>query len=953
MKTKLHLSLFSTNKVSRTFFHSALMTAVVLLLAMVGAKLLAPFSSSAKQNSQATRRQGIAQSGRGAASCPTCSPAKQRMIYAPLIDLPESSGSEIVLNSRSGHDMVITPTFYTLEGEAYTGNDITLKPTEIRFVDTKSLIPAKERNRHKWGGMSFSYVGGFMEAWAQLTLHGIRGGGSVNVVFTVMSQKRSNTAEAVWWTPRGGSAVIALGNSSDQPVRANLTFTSGASQFVDVGPFATEIVRLNSNILGPAAAGRVESVSINYAGPEGSLIPAGYTSSAEGKFASMIRFYDTQRTVQQHLYATNLQIKNAKPHMALRNVSTDFVTATPTFLPPNGDPNQAVKLTPIKLAPSDIVEVDLDPLLQAASNRSDLDSVSVQVSNTGNAGSLIGALYSLNTQTGVTYDVPLRDSGPLRASTGAYPVRLDGDYTTVVTISNTTNEPGDFTMQINYDGGHYVTGIIHVAAGGAKTYDIRKLRDEQKPDINGRPLPGDLKIAQVKWSVRGKVRLNGRTEMVSVRDRVSSSYSCFTCCPDSTGGFITPFNAFVSPGATFGFIAMEQPYNTGGQSCGGPREPYPIFANSWESDTESVATVDSSGLATGISGGFASISCYWTGYVYVWDDLDESCDVFEEPVEPSAGMTVVSVTDVTASGATKITSVLGNESIIHFVTPKGASGDNVTLTASITPNDQQSIDQISWDGATQNPSNKLQATVSKGSASKKVVKVKVGNQTAKELRVWIVWATVSSPTEYAITYEEPAPIVTGKTGAFIKGGYGFLHTIAPAEIITDNDRPKLSEANTNDPPGDTSPLSGQPLSGGANKMWDNSRQVKSKVLKSGTIADGDFTQPPPVNVSAYPSDGVEGNDDTSVIDEINDPYANSGKLIGLDTPGVGIAHSAGANNDTFEWRLHFREFTRLEIGGTWYRISDYFPWRIHLKFKKVSGKWVNDGSNQAKDNNGF
>jgi hypothetical protein len=132
--------------------------------------------------------------------------------------------SEFVGIRRGAHDVVITPTFHTLEGEAYTGNDITLKPNEIRFVDTKSLIPKKERNRHKWGGMAFSYVGGFMEAWAQLTLHGIRGGGSVNVLFTVLSQKRSNTAEAVWWTPRGGSAVIALGNSSDQPVRANLTF---------------------------------------------------------------------------------------------------------------------------------------------------------------------------------------------------------------------------------------------------------------------------------------------------------------------------------------------------------------------------------------------------------------------------------------------------------------------------------------------------------------------------------------------------------------------------------------------------------------------------------------------------------------------------------------------------------------------------------------------------------
>jgi hypothetical protein len=639
MKTKLYLSPFSTNRASRTFFYSALMGAVVLLVALGSVKLLAPFSSSAEHNKRGTgARRRVAQSNQGGASCPTCSPTKQRMIYAPLFDLPESSGSEIVLNCRSAHDLVITPIFYTLEGKAVTGDDITLKPEEIRFVDTKSLIPKKERNRHKWGGMAFSYVGGFMEAWAQLTLHGIRGGGSISVVFTVLSQKRSNTAEAIWWTPRGGSAVIALGNSSDQPVRAKLSFASGESQWVDVRPFATEIVRLRSDVHSSGAADRIGAVSVNYVGPEGTLIPTGYTSSANGKFASMIRFYDARQIVQQNLYATNLRVKNAKPRMVLRNVSTDLVTATPAFLPPSGDTDQSVKLPPIQLAPSEVVEVDLDPLLNAASNRSDLDSVSAQVLNTGNAGSLIGALYSLNTQTGVTYDVPLRDSGPLRASTGAYPARLDGDYTTVVTISNTTDQPGDFTMQINYDGGHYVTGIIQVAPGGAKTYDIRELRDEQKTDVYGRPLPPDLKIAQVRWSVRGKVRLNGRTEMVSVRDRVSSSYSCPICCPPSTGsGFITPGFGSAAIGNTFQFTAMEQPYNIG-NNCGPDPEPYPI-GGSWESSNESVATVGG-GTVDAISVGFAGISCYWTGIAYVWDQLDETCVDSETEAEPSAVMEV-------------------------------------------------------------------------------------------------------------------------------------------------------------------------------------------------------------------------------------------------------------------------------------------------------------------------
>jgi hypothetical protein len=98
------------------------------------------------------------------APCPTCSSPKiKRVIYAPLFNLSEATGSEIVLNSRTPDGITITPTFYTLEGQPYVGDDIVLAPAEMRFVDTMSLIPEKERDRHKWGGMSFTYVGSLME----------------------------------------------------------------------------------------------------------------------------------------------------------------------------------------------------------------------------------------------------------------------------------------------------------------------------------------------------------------------------------------------------------------------------------------------------------------------------------------------------------------------------------------------------------------------------------------------------------------------------------------------------------------------------------------------------------------------------------------------------------------------------------------------------------------------
>ena len=77
----------------------------------------------------------------------------------------------------------------------------------------------------------------------------------------------------------------------------------------------------------------------------------------------------------------------------------------------------------------------------------------------------------------------------------------------------------------------------------------------------------------------------------------------------------------------------------------------------------------------------------------------------------------------------------------------------------------------------------------------------------------------------------------------------------------------------------------------------------------------------------------------------------------------------GAVGNTLEIRNHFQEFTRLELDGHWYNISDPLLWRIHIKYKKASeaadnsdynsdgdktdSLWINDGSDITLDNSGF
>lgn len=468
-------------------------------------------------------------------ACPTCEPPSQQVIYAPLIELPEASRAEIVLNCRSPYSMEVTPTFYTEEGIPIVGQVIHLQPTEMRFVDVLSLIPSEHRLLHKWGGMSLSYNGQFMEARAQLTLHDIGNKGSTDVLFAVIDAPRSNVREAVWQVPGNGTkTVIAMGNYSDASTTATLTFANGETQQINLAPYATRIVRRQTNGNNNLDV-KGDSVTIRSSGQEGRLITTGLVTSASQKLVSSLRFYDTQNITQPNLYAANFRLKDSIVHLLLKNTTASEITAKPRFVPKNGEGTGVIELPSLTLQAGQIVELDLTTLTDVAKTRPDLDSVSVQIINSGNPGSLIGALYSRNNISDVAYDVPLRDSGLARNSAGAYPLRLSGDYTTVLTITNVSNKTSRFTMLLVYEGGRYAISPREIAAGATATFDIRKLRDEQTPDSTGGKLPRNLTVGQIRWSLKGdsSTRLIGRSEVVSKSGKVSNSYSCGVCCPNS------------------------------------------------------------------------------------------------------------------------------------------------------------------------------------------------------------------------------------------------------------------------------------------------------------------------------------------------------------------------------------------------------------------------------------
>lgn len=471
-------------------------------------------------------------------------------VYAPG-GLKRFSQAEIVLNNNSPDNKDVAAVFYNAEGTAVTGRTVTLKPTEVRSMKLADLMLPDHPVKKKMAGMTLTYFGGMMEVGAQITLPGAHGAGSVDMPFSGVMDYHSSIQEGVWWMPKGSVATIILGNAAEARIVASLKYANGESQDLSLGPFSTEIVERRSDETS-AASGAAESVRLELSGPVGSLRATGFVTSADNGFSSSIRFYDPKAIRQPNLFATNLRLKKSKPHMVLKNIGDGVISARPRFIPLAGESGNGLELSTLSLEPHQTIEVDLEPLRKAAKARSDFDMVSVQVVNDSGANNLIGALYSTDSRTATTYDVPLRDSGPVGHSTGSYPWRLDGDYSSIISISNTRDSASKYLVTINYDSGRYSLNPKALAAGETAVFDLRNIRDEQVPDKDGNTIPQSVGTGQFRWSLIGDdtSRLIGRSEVVSPLNRVSSSYSCPVCCPNSFAGF--EFNPSSSAGPVGG-----------------------------------------------------------------------------------------------------------------------------------------------------------------------------------------------------------------------------------------------------------------------------------------------------------------------------------------------------------------------------------------------------------------
>ena len=260
-------------------------------------------------------------------------------------------------------------------------------------------------------------------------------------------------------------------------------------------------------------------------------------------------------------------------------------------------------------------------------------------------------------------------------------------------------------------------GMKPIAAHQTIEIDVKRLRDEQTPDVSGRVIPLDLASGQIMWSLkqiapppageetRQGLALIGRSEQVDVQHGISSNYACQSCCSNGySDSYIIPASSDVEVDTLVNFAVA---YQIDKDCYNDLTLPYPRTLESWSSTDTETATINNSGVATAIGAGETTIQVSWIDYRY---DLQFApCSDFS-PGAPQC-WDCNSPTQVFASPSAvlrvrpRITSITPSRGVVGNTTNVTIAGKGFRSTLSVNP-----IDGITVSGITLNSSTSISAS---------------------------------------------------------------------------------------------------------------------------------------------------------------------------------------------------------------------------------------------------
>ncbi|MGD0920504.1 MAG: hypothetical protein ABSA70_01925 [Terriglobia bacterium] len=446
---------------------------------------------------------------------------------------------------------------------------------------------------------------------------------------------------AVWWGLGGGrEARIMVSNTSGDPVSADVYLDFQGERHesdpLAFAPHETKILSI-THLLGQLKVSPAQApeggMSIIGRGSKAVLIAQGKITDPNTGFSTTLNFPDPKLQRASALHASGVPIGTPSkdspfsgtgaflPHVIVRNLTAAEQAVTITVEYPGEEGPAQAGLPPLTVGPYSTVDFSLDSVMGELPLPLPFCSIRIQYS--GAPGSVIGEVSSIEAKGDLVIDSRLANERDGWVGSGAHPWHLDEETESILFLTNMSEQSARIGFDMVAGGVHYYLTRLKLKPHETRAIDLRKVRDEQKADLKGNKVPAGATDGSVVWIRLDHVPVMGRLVVLQRHRNMASNYDCYICdCPaDYVGLDVFPSSWTILPeeSALYDADAAFQ------EHCGGYGWWECVYPDSWTSLSPNVATIDEGGIATGQTGGTATIKAIYGDIFFTYDNYLMDC----------------------------------------------------------------------------------------------------------------------------------------------------------------------------------------------------------------------------------------------------------------------------------------------------------------------------------------
>lgn len=571
--------------------------------------------------------------------------------------------SQLQLVSDYPKPFVFRMMLHSLSGQTAFAGLIRVQPQQKLSFDVGALLTRLRLDREadfQEGSISVSYTLPKSPLLGQVTVSNP----SYSLVFESLMGENDpgqtalpSVLDGVWWgLSADREAKVMVTNTSNQPVAADVELSFGG-KLHPCRPLVFE--RHETKILSiPELLAKLNlkpedapegGITITGHGSRPVLIAAGTVADWRTGFSTTMHFMLMGMPMTSTLYASGVPLGVPSedspfpsadtfiPHVVVRNLLSNAQTAAVTVEYPAADKTQQIPLAPFTIPAYSTKDISLDDVVVSQLPKP-VPYGSIRVQYSGAPGSAVVEVSSVEQNQNLVVDSKLGDPNDPMTASGINPWHLDDHTEAVLFLTDAGDKPARIGFQIQAKGVHYYLTDLKLSPHETRLIDIRKLRDMQKPDFKGNIIPADATDGGIFWVSLDKAPAVGRLLVIDSHKGISSNFDC-GCTAHCPKGFqslsISPTSATLPVGNTQQFIVTET-YS----DCYGNPYGYDVTNTSdWTTSNFSAVTVNSTGLATAIGVGSATITGQYSDYWYTWSNALQECA--PHPLTLSASAPVV------------------------------------------------------------------------------------------------------------------------------------------------------------------------------------------------------------------------------------------------------------------------------------------------------------------------